>query len=225
MRSPVYQRFSVDEDPVALAEGVRFPCVVKPLALAASRGVMRVNDPVEFVAAFERLKIILAEVVHSEGTLVGDQILVEDYIPGVEVAVEGMLIDRELLVLAIFDKPDPLEGPFFEETIYVTPSRHPADIQDEIVSATRDAVAALGLAQGPIHAEMRVNDEGAWVLEVAPRSIGGYCSRALRFGEDTGLEELILEQALGHSLPSSEPATPASGVMMIPIPQAGRDSL
>jgi len=221
MRSPEYQRFSVDDNPQQAAAQVSYPCVVKPLALAASRGVMRADNPEQFVVAFERLVSILSGIEHGDGTQVGDQILVEGFIPGDEVAVEGLLMAGELQVLAIFDKPDPLDGPFFEETIYVTPSRHPTQVQDEIVDATRQAVAALGLTEGPIHAEMRVNDQGVWILELAPRSIGGYCSRALRFGADAALEELILQQALGGPLGSTEPASPASGVMMIPIPEAG----
>jgi biotin carboxylase len=182
---------------------------------------MRADDPEQFVVAFERLASILREIEHVEEMAAREQILVEDFIPGDEVAVEGILIDGELLVLAIFDKPDPLDGPYFEETIYVTPSRHPQAVQKEIVEATRQAVAALGLTDGPIHAEMRVNEHGAWILELAPRSIGGYCSLALRFGTDVGLEELILQHALDRPLSSTEPATPASGVMMIPIPEAG----
>jgi biotin carboxylase len=221
MRTPEYQRFSVDDDPGDVAQQVSYPCVVKPLALAASRGVMRADNLEQFVVAFERLISILRGIEHGVGTPLGDQILVEGFIPGGEVAVEGMLIAGELQVLAIFDKPDPLDGPYFEETIYVTPSRHPQEVQAEIVEATVQAVAALGLSEGPIHAEMRVNDQGAWILEVAPRSIGGYCSRALRFGSDAALEELILQHALGRPLTSTEPASPASGVMMIPIPKAG----
>lgn len=221
IRTPEYHRFSVDDDPSEIAKQVSYPCVVKPLALAASRGVMRADDPEQFIAAFKRLASILSGVERGEEAAVGEQILVEGFIPGAEVAVEGMLIDGELLVLAIFDKPDPLDGPYFEETIYVTPSRHPQEVQEEIVDATVQAIAALGLTDGPIHAEMRVNEQGAWILEVAPRSIGGYCSRALRFGTDVGLEELILERALERPLSSTEPATPASGVMMIPIPKAG----
>jgi hypothetical protein len=135
--------------------------------------------------------------------------------------VEGLLIGGELTVLAIFDKPDPLEGPFFEETIYVTPSRHPAAVQGEILDTTQQAITALALTEGPVHAELRINEQGCWILEVAPRSIGGYCSRALRFGVGASLEELILQHALGLPLASTQPATPASGVMMIPIPRAG----
>jgi biotin carboxylase len=221
MRTPQYQRFSIEDDAAEIAQLLDYPSVVKPLALAASRGVMRADNADQFVVAFERLVSILNEIDHGDGTPVGDQILVEGYIPGVEVAVEGILIDGDLLVLAIFDKPDPLEGPYFEETIYVTPSRHSAQVQAEIVDATKEAVAALGLTEGPIHAEMRVNAQGAWILEVAPRSIGGYCSRALRFGEGVGLEELILEHSLDRSLSATEPAVPASGVMMIPIPEGG----
>ena len=218
MLTPQFERYLITDDPAEVAKQVNYPCVVKPLALAASRGVMRADDPEQFVAAFKRLTSILSEMEQAEAR---EQILVEDFIPGDEVAVEGMLIDGELLVLAIFDKPDPLDGPYFEETIYVTPSRHPLDVQEEIAKTTGQAIAALGLTDGPIHAEMRVNGEGVWMLEVAPRSIGGHCSRALRFGTDVGLEELILERALERPLSSTDLASPASGVMMIPIPKAG----
>ncbi len=221
MLTPQFERFPISDEPAEVAKQVNYPCVIKPLALAASRGVMRADDPEQFAAAFKRLTSILTEIEHAEQAAAREQILVEDFIPGDEVAVEGMLIDGELLVLAIFDKPDPLDGPYFEETIYVTPSRHPQDVQKDIADTTKQAIAALGLTDGPIHAEMRVNEEGIWMLEVAPRSIGGYCSRALRFGTDVGLEELILEQALERPLSSTDPATPASGVMMIPIPKAG----
>jgi len=221
MATPKFQRFSVDDDPREAARQVSFPCVVKPLALAASRGVMRADNPDEFVATFGRLVSILRTAEAGEGDPEVQQILVESYLPGVEVAVEGLLIGGELTALAIFDKPDPLEGPFFEETLYVTPSRHPAAVQGEILEATQQAIAALGLTEGPVHAELRINEAGCWILEVAPRSIGGYCSRALRFGAGISLEELILQHALGLPLASTHPATPASGVMMIPIPKAG----
>ena len=224
MRTPEFRRFSIEDDPAKVARQVGYPCVVKPLALAASRGVMRADNPDEFVAAFDRLATLLHTLDLGDGHPAQPtrrQILAESFIPGFEVAVEGLLAQGDLTVLALFDKPDPLDGPYFEETLYVTPSRHPAAVQDDILRTTRQAVAALGLTEGPIHAELRVNERGPWILEVAPRSIGGYCSRALRFGIDTGLEELILQQALGLALTSTLPATPASGVMMIPIPKAG----
>ncbi|MGH7425348.1 MAG: ATP-grasp domain-containing protein, partial [Candidatus Methylomirabilales bacterium] len=220
--SPRFAVFSIDDDPGVVAGRVNFPCVVKPLFLSASRGVIRANDPVEFVAAFHRLAAILRRPeVAAQGGPFARQVLVETYIPGVEVAVEGLLSRGRLGVLAIFDKPDPLEGPFFEETIYVTPSRLPDSVQQSIVSCTAQAVAALGLEHGPIHAELRVNDQGPWILEVAPRSIGGLCSRALRFGEDISLEELILRHAMGLETGSLVRERQAAGVMMIPIAQAG----
>jgi ATP-grasp domain/L-amino acid ligase C-terminal domain 2 len=150
---------------------------------------------------------------------------VEGYIPGREVAVEGLLTDGELRVLAIFDKPDPLEGPYFEETIYLTPSRLSAAELVEIERSARDAVRAIGLTQGPVHAEFRVNAEGVWPLEVAPRPIGGLCARALRFvgdgGEVIGLEELLLRHAVGLAAGAWAREAEASGVMMIPVPKSG----
>jgi biotin carboxylase len=219
--TPSFWRFSVDENPLEAASRVAYPCVVKPLALSASRGVMRADNPNQFVTAFRRLLPILQESGFDPVSDAAHQVLVEDFIPGFEVAVEGLLVRGDLIPLAIFDKPDPLDGPFFEETIYVTPSRQPQATQEAILAAARKAVAALGLQNGPVHIELRINEEGPWILEVAPRSIGGYCSRTLRFEIDTSLEEMILQQALGQPLSSTEPATPASGVMMIPIPSAG----
>jgi hypothetical protein len=199
--------------------------VVKPLALAASQGVMRANNREEFTGAVRRIRALLESPeirVTREGAL--DRYLVEDYIPGGEVAVEGLLSGGELRVLAIFDKPDPLEGPFFEETIYVTPSRLPESVQRAIEACAQEAIRALGLVTGPVHAEFRINERGPWLLEVAPRPIGGLCSRALQFGdrsEKMTLEELILRYALG--LPGSGLAREkaAAGVMMIPVPRGG----
>lgn len=219
--TPSFWRFGIDDDPLQAANTVTYPCVVKPLALSASRGVMRANNPDEFLTAFKRLRPILQETSFDPVSDATKQILVEAFIPGDEVAVEGILVQNEFIPLAIFDKPDPLDGPFFEETIYVTPSRHPQAKQQAILNTTRKALTALGLVNGPVHVELRLNTEGAWILEVAPRSIGGYCSRILRFGTDTSLEALILQQALGQPLLSTEMATPASGVMMIPVPSRG----
>jgi hypothetical protein len=189
--------------------------------------VIRANSREEFIAAAARIRRLLesAEIrATREPNL--DQILVEGYIPGREVAVEGLLTEGKLRILAIFDKPDLLEGPYFEETIYVTPSRLTESQQNEIERCAVDAVRALGLSHGPVHAEFRVNEEGVWPLEVAPRPIGGLCARALRFaaygnGETIGLEELLLRHAA--VLPSSDwrRERAASGVMMIPVPRSG----
>jgi biotin carboxylase len=179
---------------------------------------MRADTPAEFERAFRRLGRMLAAMQRVPGST---QILVENFIPGFEVALEGMLDRGQLKVLALFDKPDPLDGPFFEETIYVTPSRLPATSQDKITACTAQAASALGLYQGPIHAELRVNDAGPWIVEVAGRSIGGLCSQTLRFGPDVSLEELILRQAVGLEIESWHGDNQARGVMMIPIPAAG----
>jgi biotin carboxylase len=219
---PQFRLVSLDDDPAMSASHGVYPCVLKPLTLAASRGVIRANDEAEFVDAFIRIgKILERDDVEVSGNAARG-LLVEEYIPGEEVALEGLLLGGELHVLALFDKPDPLEGPFFEETIYVTPSLLPGGVQDRIATVTADACQALGLAEGPIHAELRVNDHGPFVLEVAARSIGGLCSRTLRFGTGVSLEELILRHALGWPIDSLARERRSAGVMMIPIPRAGR---
>jgi biotin carboxylase len=185
---------------------LRYPCVLKPVGLSGSRGVIRANDATEFAAAFARVKTIAQE----------PSVLVEDFIPGHEYALEGIVTNGRLQVLALFDKPDPLDGPFFEETIYVTVPQ-----QDAITETTARAVAALGLTHGPVHAEMRVNDAGVWMLEVAARPIGGLCSRVLRFSGGKPLEELILRHAVGEQVVDARLEEGAHAVMMIPIPRSG----
>jgi hypothetical protein len=200
---------------------IGYPCVLKPLGLSASRGVIRANDDLEFAEAFTRIRGILngPDIVrmHEEHDRF---IQVEEFIPGREFALEGIVTEGRLRVLAIFDKPDPLDGPYFEETIYVTPSREPD--QQRLIDGTQSAIAALGLTHGPIHAEMRVNPAGVWMLEVAARPIGGLCARSLRFdGGAIGLEELIVRHAIGENVSMYERESVASGVMMIPIPTNG----
>ena len=215
---PIFRPFLLRENPNEIARQVSYPCVVKPQRLSGSRGVIRANDPREFVAAFLRLKRLLL----SEGNAEEEtSILVEDFIPGFEVALEGLLTDGQLKVLALFDKPDPLDGPFFEETIYTTPSRLLVKTQEEIARCVSVAAASLGLRHGPVHAELRVNEQGPWMLEIAGRSIGGLCSTILEFGSGMCLEELILRHAIGEEVASLEREGQAAGVMMIPIPAAG----
>jgi biotin carboxylase len=218
---PRYTVLCLDDDPVAMAERVTFPCVLKPLMLTASRGVMRTDDAGQFVEAFRRLVALLRTPEVKARGEAARRLLVEDFIPGREVALEGLLSKGELQVLALFDKPDPLDGPCFEETLYVTPSRLPAQVQQGIASCTARAAQALGLREGPVHAELRVNAAGPWVIEVAARSIGGLCSRTLRFGVGLPLEELILRHACGMEIPSVRREQQPAGVMMIPIPRAG----
>ncbi len=199
-----------------------YPCVLKPLGLSASRGVIRANDPPAFRAAFARIGAMLrCEPAAGADEPPADALLVERFIPGREVALEGIVARGSLRVLALFDKPDPLDGPFFEETIYVTPSRLESGAQAAIVAAAGLAGRALGLARGPVHAELRWDGRSAWPLEIAPRSIGGLCSRALRFTGGETLEMLLLRHALGGDLSGIEREAAASGVMMIPIPRAG----
>jgi len=215
---PWFKHFSTADDFSDVAKQIPFPCVVKPLNLNGSRGVIRADNTDEFRAALQRLTRLLDD--QSPGESVHPY-LVESFIPGIEVALEGLLDNGRLIVLALFDKPDPLDGPFFEETIYVTPSRLSQTTQASIADTVGQAARSLGLQTGPIHAELRVNDQGPWMLEVAGRSIGGLCSQTLRFGIDGSLEELIVRQACGLPLHATQREDQASGVMMIPIPEAG----
>ena len=196
---------------------VGWPCVLKPLSLAGGQGVIRADDLRASLEAAARIRSILASAPEH-----GDEdLLVERFVPGHEVAVEGLLRNGKLDVLAIFDKPDPLDGPYFEETIYVTPSRLPNTVQRLITHTTSNAVRALGLSQGPVHAELRVEGSCVHLLEIAARSIGGLCSRSLRFGLGISLEQLILRHALDLPIHDLTPSYAAAGVMMLPTPHAG----
>src|ERR1700719_678915 len=220
---PGFFSFRLDKRVEKILPRVQFPCVIKPLRLAASQGVIRANSPEEFQGAVARIKELLEspEVRVTREPELG-RLLVERYIPGAEVAVEGLLTRGKLRILAVFDKPDPLEGPYFEESIYITPSRLPDDIYDRVLDCAERTVRALGLTHGPVHAEFRINDEGPWGLEAAPRPIGGLCSRALRFGpEGIFLEELLIRHALGPQGTDLDREDGASGVMMIPVPKTG----
>jgi biotin carboxylase len=220
---PAYRLFDRAEKPELVAGGVTYPCVLKPTYLAASRGVIRADDSSAFVAAWRRIERILDDPeVLAKGVAWSREILVEDYLAGPEVALEGLLRDGALTTLALFDKPDPLEGPYFEETIYVTPSRLPPDLQERIARTAAAAASAIGLVRGPIHAEQRLPGGEPAVIEVAGRSIGGLCSRTLRLGTGLSLEELILRDALALPIPPADPVRRAAGVMMIPIPKAGQ---
>src|SRR5256885_612544 len=177
---PWFRNLPIDPAPEPVLLGIPYPSVLKPLSLSASQGVVRANNREEFLAAAARVRRLLKSpeiLATREPNL--DQMLVEAYIPGREVAVEGLLTDGTLRILAIFDKPDPLEGPYFEKTIYITPSRLPESMQRAIERCARDAARALGLSHGPIHAEFRVNEDAVWPLEVAPRPIGGPCARGV----------------------------------------------
>jgi biotin carboxylase len=208
-------------DPVA--RRVPYPCVVKPLVLSGSRGVVRADNPDSFAKAVERVGALLRSpgVASKRDPELG-RILVEEFLPGPEIALEGLLTRGRLRTLAVFDKPDPLDGPFFEETLYVTPSRHPGRLQDDSAAMVERAARALGLSHGPVHAELRLTPGGPRILEVAARSIGGLCGRALRFGVGTTLEELLLRHALD---PDADPAADrerrAAGVLMLPIRKGG----
>jgi biotin carboxylase len=220
---PAFFSFKLDKRVEKILPRVQFPCVVKPLRRAASQGVIRANSAEEFQAAVERIrKLLESPEVQVEREPDNDRLLVERYVPGAEVSVEALLTRGKLRILAIFDKPNPLEGPYFEETIYVAPSRLPDKEYDSIVDCAGKTVQALGLTHGPVHAEFRINNEGPWVLEAAARPIGGLCARAVRFGSQRmPLEELLVRHALGMPGTDVDREDDASGVMMIPVPKSG----
>lgn len=226
LRVPSSFAVPITTDPETLLSRVSFPAVIKPTVLSGSRGVIRADDALSFLTAFERLKRLLtSSEVRELRDPEADIIQIESYIDGVEFAVEAVMDHGTLHPLAIFDKPDPLEGPFFEETIYVTPSRVARGIQERILAAVVTAARAVGLFHGPVHAECRVGVNGVYVLEVAARPIGGLCAKALRFvnsaGQSCGLEELLLRQAAGESVTDWSREAAASAVMMMPIPRGG----
>lgn len=213
---PEWRLLAPGDSPSEIVAGFGGPVVIKPTSLSASRGVIRVDDPLEADAIADRIRTIQEEAGH-DGPL-----LVERFVPGSEVAVEAMAWDGELEVLAIFDKPEPLDGPFFEETIYVTPTRHPPAAVSDIVDVTRRAATALDITQGPVHAELRIDGHRTTLIEIAARSIGGLCGRSLRFGlMGNSLEVMILRQALGMRKESLRRQPGAAGVLMVPIPAAG----
>ena len=225
--SPWFRAVALTPEPEPALLGIKYPCVIKPMSLSASQGVMRADNRDDFLAAISRLKHLFERPeLRSQRECDFSQALVEDYIPGEEVATEGVLIDGALKLLTIFDKPDPLEGPFFEETIYVTPSRLSAQQQEAILRSAENAARAIGLAHGSMHAEFRINERGVWPVEIAPRPIGGLCARSLEFCSPEhrhliSLEELILRHAIGEDISSWQREELASGVMMIPVPTSG----
>lgn len=214
---PEFHHLPDNDDPAALIPRLRFPVVVKARRLSASRGVIRADNPQQYLQAITRVRAIQNKADRDAAAL---GLVIESFIPGTEYALEGILEDGHLKTLALFDKPDRLDGPYFEETLYVTPSRLPRKTQDEIQQTVQRACNVAGLTTGPTHAEMRLNSAGIWLLEIAARSIGGLCGRVLRHTLGMSIEELILRHALGEKLPAPD-FDCAAGVMMIPIPMRG----
>ena len=216
-RCPEFRYLPSGEDPGTLLPRLKFPVVVKARRLSASRGVIRADDSGQLVQAVNRVRAIQSRADRDAQEL---GLIIEGFISGCEYALEAVLDQGELTALALFDKPDPLDGPYFEETLYITPSRLPAEFQSRIRHEVARVCRSAGLTDGPVHAEMRVNDLGIWLLEVAPRSIGGLCGRVLTHSLGMTLEELILRRVVGEALPNSN-AAGAAGVMMVPIPRRG----
>ncbi len=218
---PRFRVVPIDTDLNALARELAFPVVIKPRHLSTSRGVMRANDAGELADRFARLVRLLADPeLVARDPEAARSVLIEEFVAGPEVAFEGLLRGGRLETLALFDKPDPLDGPFFAETIYVTPSQLPAQTQRAIEVRVAQAAAAIGLCEGPVHAELRLGTGDPAVIEVAARSIGGLCGRSLRFGTGLSLEALVLAHAIGRDVVAAR-AAGATGVLMMPVPAAG----
>jgi biotin carboxylase len=216
---PRFRLIDLDQPRTFPLDGLEFPCVIKPLSFSGSRGVIRVDDPGALQATCLRVRRILdSEAIRDD--FAATHLLIESFIPGPEVALEGLLRAGQLSVLSIFDKPDPLEGPYFEETYYVTPSRHDEKTRARISRRVEQACRALGLREGPVHAEARISQGDGVIIEVASRTIGGDCARLLRFGTGQTLEELVISHAVGSPLPVL-PQEGGAGVLMIPIPGPG----
>lgn len=215
--APNFQRIDLQTDLASQIDALDFPCVIKPLSLSGSRGVIRVDNAEQATTAIQRISAIIKTLKSEEEQR---YLLAEEYLPGIEVALEGILHNGKLQVLTLFDKPDLLEGPFFEETYYITPSRLPEAQQTLITQRVSEACAAYGLMHGPVHAELRLHQGEATLLEVAARTIGGQCAQLLKQGSGYGLEELVISQAIGKPLPT-QTTDSAAGVLMIPIPKAG----
>ena len=214
---PVFKCLNTKIDILEQVKGFPLPCVVKPLNLSASRGVIRANTTDELITAIERVRAIIADQSEVEAR---QQLLLEQYIPGVEVALEGMLSKGRFVPLAVFDKPDPLEGPCFEETYYITPSRLSNTVQNRLIEITADACKAMGLVTGPVHAELRIDGEDIRILEIAARTIGGECAKLLEYTTGVSLETLVIGNATGQTIELQQ-AQSSAGVLMIPTPKAG----
>jgi biotin carboxylase len=228
LATPAFRILEPDSSPDSVLGKLPYPCVVKPVSLSGSRGVIRCDDEGECRTAIDRVRRLLARpevrALRQPGS---GRLLIESFIEGREHALEGVLTDGRLQTLAVFDKPDPLDGPYFEETIYVTPTRLDWATEQQLREVVQQAIDALGLRHGPVHAECRVGPQGVVMLEVAARPIGGLCSKVLRFDVPRGpeaaasLEDLLLHHALGHDVSGWRRERAAAAVMMIPIPRRG----
>lgn len=214
---PEHRVLSLPEITQGQIADIAFPCVVKPLNLSASRGVIRVDDLAQLQSAAVTLQEIIAQLREPEAR---DQVLLEQYIDGPEIALEGFLREGKLLPITVFDKPDPLQGPYFEETYYITPSRHPLPLIKHAIEVVQQACHAYGLQTGPIHAELRLHNNTPWIIEIAARTIGGECARLLEYASGFSLESLVIQYAMGQQ-PDIENFGRAAGVLMLPTPRSG----
>lgn len=215
---PDFQLVSLDE--LLTGRNVQsFPLVIKPIALSASRGVIRVNNQSELLDAARRVTKLLAQQTDLE-PIEKQSVLLEEYIHGEEIAIEGIVDNGRFQLLTIFDKPDPLYGPFFAETFYITPTRLDSEAIDKVCQVVQSACDAYGIKTGPVHAECRLRDAQVYLIEMAARTIGGLCSDILEYGLGCTLEDIVLKQAIGCGSKNTFSET-AAGVLMIPVTQHG----
>lgn len=216
---------AADEDEaVAWAEAGGYPVVVKPCRGSASQGVIRANDEHTLRQAYRRLRRIIRDHELDNGGRPPSAHLVERYLPGSELSCELLLQYGAPEVITEFGKPLPLTGPYFEESIYLTPPALGAALRREVHELSMAAAKALGFYHGPAHCEIRLTPDGPKVLEIAGRLLGGACAGSFRdrLGED--LDALLLRSALGEriTLPAPADDAPTVGALMIPVPGEGR---
>lgn len=220
---PDFQCFAIGDNAGEIAKSLRFPVVIKPTYGQGSLGVIRADTVDEFEKAFQYTSRIIVDL-DMRPSAVRDRsgILVEQYIPGEEYTVELLMHEGKPYSLAVFEKPDPLEGPYFEEGIYVTPIRRDEKIRSLLVEAAIRGSRALGIETGPCHCELRLSGELPYILEIAARPIGGFCSQVFADLMGFDLHDLVLQNAVG--LPVMPPPIAdgvALGVMMLPVPGRG----
>ncbi len=187
--------------------------VLKPIYGTASKSVLKINNVEKNKEQIEKLMQDCFD----------QDLVIEEYIDGKEYALEGTIINSELKKIVIFDKPVEYKHPYFEESIYITPSELSSEAEKRVVSIVDKACKKIGLEDGPVHVEFKINENQIFIIEINPRMIGGLCSRCLSFGLfKVSLEEIILHAFMNNELKNIELLNNYVGVLMIPTPKSGK---